>query len=443
MIRRITAHDFKAFHTLDVEVRPLTILVGENNSGKSSLLASVRLLSQTVQSEDRSIPLLLSGPLGDFGSFRDVVHGNHRGRPMMLGLTIDSVFPRTDKRPSLVSFKSEFKYRTQRRETILRSTDVSLQAVPLISVAASREQDSLLISKLGHRNVPDSARATLRSALRMRNFLPNVFSDLRRRESRSEDVNASQRQLATVEPRIQRSVNSIAATLSSVEHIGSMRLAPERTYVHTGIEGRYVGADGANWPSMLALDASRRSPKLTLVQDWLKAAGVASKISVNWLTDRHYEIVITNPTSGETVNIADVGQGTSQVLPVLIAGARLSAGDTYIVEEPEIHLHPRAQAALGDYFADLIDSGVQAFVETHSEYLIMRLQQHVASGRLTPDQVVFYYVSSKKGGGKEVTPMRLDREAIFDQQLPGGFFPQRMSEASGLAKARAAAKDAG
>ena len=435
MIERLQLQDFKAFRQLDIAVRPLTVLVGENNSGKSSVLASLRLLSQTIQSEDSSIPLLLSGPLGDFGAFRDVVHGNHRGRPMALGLTLSSVFPRSAERMSSVSFRSEFKYRTQRRETILRSTEVTRGHSPLIAVHASTERDSLVISKIAGWTPPESARAALGSRLIMRNFLANVTREAARRRSRSEDVTEGQRRLDEIELQVAQSVNSIRATLSNVEHIGSMRRPPERTYVHTGVEGRYVGADGANWPAMLALDASRRSPRLGLVQSWLRASGIADRVAIHWLTDRHFEIIVTNPKSRETANIADVGQGTSQVLPVVIAGARLGRGDTYIVEEPEIHLHPRAQAALGDYFLDLVKAGVQSFVETHSEYFIMRLQQHVAAGRLAPQDVIFYYVSSEPNG-KRVTQLHLNASATFEPSLPGGFFPQRMTEASALAKAR-------
>src|SRR5579885_2883206 len=127
--------DFKAFHSGKVRFRPLTILVGENNSGKSSLIAALRLLAQTVQSPDTTVPLLFDGPFGDFGAYVDVVHGNHRGRPMHLGLTV-SARSATEKATGapIVSFLSEFKYRTQRRETILRSTRLSAGSYPLVSI---------------------------------------------------------------------------------------------------------------------------------------------------------------------------------------------------------------------------------------------------------------------------------------------------------------------
>ena len=214
-----------------------------------------------------------------------------------------------------------------------------------------------------------------------------------------------------------------------------MRRAPERTYVNTGVASRRIGADGSAWPTMIASGSPQRKRELDAASNWLSAAGIARSVTVSWIGDRHYEIVVTNPVTGEPENIADVGQGTSQVLPVIIAGLRLRPDDTLIVEEPEIHLHPRAQAALGDYFANLCNRGVQALVETHSEYFIVRLQQQIASGQLDPEHVMLYYVYSEPDG-KKIKPVTLDDTASFRDQIPGGFFPQRIDEARKLIEAR-------
>ncbi|MFJ1240457.1 AAA family ATPase, partial [Yersinia enterocolitica] len=91
MIRNISARNFKAFEGLDVEIRPITLFLGPNNSGKSSTLALPRLLSQTLHSYDNSIPLLLNGYMGDFGTFKDIIYGNVIKKEMEISLsaTID------------------------------------------------------------------------------------------------------------------------------------------------------------------------------------------------------------------------------------------------------------------------------------------------------------------------------------------------------------------
>jgi AAA15 family ATPase/GTPase len=68
MLTSLRLKYFKAFEQLDLEIRPITIFIGPNNSGKSSIIASLRVLVQTIESYDTKIPLLLNGTMGDFGT---------------------------------------------------------------------------------------------------------------------------------------------------------------------------------------------------------------------------------------------------------------------------------------------------------------------------------------------------------------------------------------
>jgi predicted ATPase len=429
---------FKAFDFCDLELRPLTVFLGENNSGKSSILASIRLLAQTIQGPDQTIPLALSGAFGDFGSYKDIVHGNHRGRPVVLGLAFTGYLP---ARRSMQSyFEAEFKHRAQTRDTIIRSSElgnfIDGRRVQLVRVSTSKASTGrILLEQIEGRRIVESARATVSRDVRMYNFLPRLLAIYSAQRSRSADVNAARVFIADASGRARAAFDDALRILRSVEYLAAMRRPPERTYVNTGVIGRKIGADGSGWPSVLALESPRRRTVGHAITEWMRDAGIAESVSVAWLTDRHYEIVVTNPATGETENIADVGQGTSQVLPVLVGGSRLQRGDVFIVEEPEIHLHPRAQAALGDFFTGLVQDGVQSIVETHSEYFLLRLQQKVAAGEIEPNQICFYYVRTV-GGSKEVAKLVLDETASFRDQLPGGFFPQRVDEARKLAMTR-------
>ena len=152
------------------------------------------------------------------------------------------------------------------------------------------------------------------------------------------------------------------------------------------------------------------------------------------MSDRHYEIRVQHPRTGEYESLADVGYGISQVLPVVVAGYSLDPGELFIVEQPELHLHPRAQAELGDFFLELYRRKVQCIVETHSEHLIMRLQRHVASGRIVPEELTVNYVAAGNLA-KEVTKLPLNRDGIFERNWPEGFFEERLEEALELARA--------
>ncbi|MDL1867620.1 DUF3696 domain-containing protein, partial [Betaproteobacteria bacterium PRO4] len=109
-----------------------------------------------------------------------------------------------------------------------------------------------------------------------------------------------------------------------------------------------------------------------------------------------YEIVVHK--DGTTTNLRDVGMGVSLVLPVLVAGYFAPAGSTVILEEPEVHLHPLAQAVLAEFFVTLSRSRhIQFIVETHSEHLFRRMQTLIARRETSAEQVALLFVESIAG----------------------------------------------
>ena len=422
----------------------MTFLLGPNNSGKSSILAAIRLLAQTEISADSRVPLLLEGPLGDFGTYRDIVFGNHRGRPFRIGISghRHGLARRRSRRRGGFQLEVEFKFRPRRRQLILRETELADEEGHLITASYVPDSDRHVITKLAGRPVESQFRASSAEYLRLDHFIPALFPGL---WSTDEETFLGRKftrdDLRQLSVRMDGARLALRDELGAFEYVGSMRAPPERTYHQTGEARSRVGAEGENWAGLLVLDSSRGGSGSREIRaglnGWLKAAGLASEVSLNWLSDRHYEVLVRHPVTGEKENLADVGQANSQIIPVLVGGLRLDQGDSYMVEEPEIHLHPRAQADLGDFFVDLHNRGVAQIIETHSEYLLLRIQQHVADGEVDPSNVAFYYVySDPKTGTKEVKLLTLDEDARFEQSLDGGFFPQRLEEARKLAKLR-------
>ena len=113
------------------------------------------------------------------------------------------------------------------------------------------------------------------------------------------------------------------------------------------------------------------------------------------------------------VNIADVGIGVSQVLPVLVAVIAADPGQLVYIEQPELHLHPRAQVALAQVLADAAKRGVRVVVETHSSLLLLGIQTLIAEGDLSPDLVKLHWFSRNKDGITEVTSADLDDAGAY------------------------------
>ena len=99
-----------------------------------------------------------------------------------------------------------------------------------------------------------------------------------------------------------------------------------------------------------------------------------------------------------------------------------------LLEQPEIHLHPRSQGVLGDLLIDIVNSGRQVMIETHSEHVIGRIQTSIAQGHISNDQVVIYYFQPTDQG-TEIREVALNDRGQFETEgLPEDFFAQGYEE---------------
>jgi len=450
MLGKIKLHNFKAFEDLELELAPITLLLGPNNSGKSSIIAPLRLLIQTLESNDNSVPLLLNGIMGDFGTYKDIVYKNHRGRQIEVKLTIypgDQILTRktipqegySDRtKESSIEISLNYKYRSKRREIILKRSELTFNGKSLLVTDYSEDSERQLVSKIEDTTVPSSLKSTIARNLRMENFIPRLM-----RVYGSKDKTATTGVFLDDVDNALYIANKVSFSLrkaiQTIEYLGAMRIPPSRTYLFTGERRRRIGPAGEQAANILAMDTARAGTRskqiINAISQWLTKADVASDVKVETISDRHYEIRVQHPITHEYQNISDVGYGNSQILPVLIGGYNLQRGATYIIEEPEIHLHPRAQSELGEFFLDLYNEGIQSIVETHSEYVVLKLQQYIANHIIPPNHVLVYYVYADEDK-KKVVPLRLNDKGNFIDQWPEGFFPERLNEAKTLSRIR-------
>ena len=127
------------------------------------------------------------------------------------------------------------------------------------------------------------------------------------------------------------------------------------------------------------------------------------------------------------VSYDDVGFGISQIIPI-ITQSLISRGEVITIEQPELHIHPRLQADLGEVFHKSVkERNNQFIIETHSEHLLLRILKMVRQGKLNPEDVAIHYVSRGKDGS-EIERLRVDEDGDFIDEWPGGFFPERLRE---------------
>src|SRR5205085_594068 len=139
------------------------------------------------------------------------------------------------------------------------------------------------------------------------------------------------------------------------------------------------------------------------------------KVTATAVDDTQVELRVgrlSQPTRGgarDLVNIADVGFGVSQTLPVVVALRVARPGQLVYIEQPELHLHPRAQVALARLLANAANRGVRVVAETHSSLLLVGVQSLVAEEVLAPDKVkLHWFERDKKTGATEIRSADLD-----------------------------------
>ena len=137
-------------------------------------------------------------------------------------------------------------------------------------------------------------------------------------------------------------------------------------------------------------------------------------------------------------DLTHVGVGVSQVLPILVMCLLADADSTLVFEQPELHLHPKVQTMLGDFFLSMVLCNKQCIVETHSEYFIDRLRFRIAAAPPEKElnslaKIYFVEKPSQSSAFREVVINEYG--AISD--WPEGFFDQSQQQAEEILRAAA------
>lgn len=143
---------------------------------------------------------------------------------------------------------------------------------------------------------------------------------------------------------------------------------------------------------------------------------------------------VVNKKTRVQSNIVDTGFGLNQLIPIIVQCFYAPKGSLIVIEQPEAHLHPRAQAKLVDFFIDVVKFGNKILVETHSEHLLLRLQTRVAENKIAPNIITVHYFEQIEKGTK-ITNMKINQKGFFESPIPKGFFEEGFNEALAHLKA--------
>lgn len=240
-----------------------------------------------------------------------------------------------------------------------------------------------------------------------------------------------------------------------VKYLGPLRDEPKPVYPHSGTtDSKDVGFKGEHTAAVLEIHKKtlveyispknledvglmrvQKAPLLEAVLDWLEYMGVVKDVKTVDLGKLGHELKVIVEEGNSFHDLTNVGVGVSQVLPILVLSLLAEKGSTLIFEQPELHLHPRVQTRLADFFVSMIELKKQCIIESHSEYLINRLRYRsvVSSDESISNNVIIYFVEKEKGRSK-YKPVKINKYGVIDD-WPRGFFDENEEIASSILRA--------
>lgn len=481
MLKKIGLEHFKSFEFLDdLTIKPLTILCGVNSGGKSSIIKSLLLLKQSYENSLATNEITLNGDYTVNGTMKDIIykqqgdsfilrnvfrleyHGaKYKGEAKqdlvsareigkMLGLSPNNV--------KCFELEVECTIRRKHAEGILESNYISNYKVYIRPISKLNEligdkafSVQLAFCKYGKgkydvilENFPTISGGVVNekfekcscyfSGMRLNNlYYQGNYKNIKMQEFL---VN------------LYAVCRIVANQYDGIKYLGPLRDTPDRQYaIYKNTTASTI--TGAEAPYLLARKGERRIDKkihppvmeenfdnqivnanstvMELVHEWM-----------NYLELGNIEIRNNENTIQVNIgdnNIADVGFGVGQALPILVEGITMNYEQSLLIEQPEIHLHPRMQMRMADFLISLALTNHNLIVETHSDHIINRIVRRALECKDDSliNNIVIYFVDNVNGQST-VEEIVIDRVTGITQ-CPEAFFGQFASETNLIVKA--------
>jgi hypothetical protein len=418
MLSRIAAKNFKAFGSspgLNLPLSALNLLLGENNSGKTSALDVVALLVQTARRPQIN-GIVWSGDLVDLGLTGDFARHSGsaapieisleieppedmRGKPSPFGGEIETIGTKITFHPASQRYMYEFltdghvlvrnlvkETPTRGQQAQLEIGDYSAQSLQMDFIPASQTQTSIFNPGLyAAANLPPNT--------------PKQKAALARLEIAQIGIQAIQRFLMA---RI-------------------FMLGPNRGDLAANLDENFelpnVGRNGRHTLQVLSAIFARAEHRRAAeqIREWSNIFGLF-EVSSGWAGGKELHSGYADPLARLALPLRSAGFGSQQMLPIIVQLFASPPGSLVVIEEPEISLHPAAQVQLVRMFYSAVAGGRQVIITTHSQYLVMALQQQ--SEPSFPSAEISAYHFSRTDDGSSVVKLEIDSSGILRGWIP-------------------------
>lgn len=425
---KLSVAGFKSISKVDeFDFRPLTLLAGINSSGKSSIIQALLLLKQSFES-DSSMILNAQGEYVNASEPMDLIYGKDKKRTLQYELKLSaseisnfraySQYLPEDADLSAISLQLEFSVNgTTHLEFLQLNLHFGVESqIRSFKVLRTKKNNTYSYTNSVISMVNDSAvikknGITGFSLSFKHGFLP--FFGERNEEFVSFTVIKDLR-------------DTLDNLFKNIYYIGPQRVKPELARSYKSLSFDNVGICGENTRFLLnerkdTVIEGYDKKLVELVDEWIiNQMGLAKSISVTRDANKLYRVMVKNELD-VPVDLCQTGFGLSQLLPIVTQGFLTPKGGTLIVEDPDVHMHPRVQAVVVNFFADLIAHGRKVVIETHSDHIVTRMRLLMVQNGILKNDDVNVCFATNEYGHSEYRSCALTEEGMFTEPLPKGF----------------------
>lgn len=379
MIKELQIQNFKCFQSSrPFEFSKLNLLTGINGRGKSSLLQSFLVLSQSAWRNADMKKLVINDELLNLGNFDDIKNSETpRGENIHFNFKFDSPF----------IDEAKIQYAENQDEALqaeCAKIEIKSQGKTIVVEPPKKQADDIVLT----------------------------FAELIKK------------------------IHFVSADrLGPVKYVDKTNLP---SFVHVGPRGEHtinILANSINLDNVNELLYKGNDAKSIIQQtiEWLGYILEGAKIDIGGKEKESSVLymLLNNKSNSYAYKPANVGFGYSYILPLIVTGLIAKPGETIIIENPEAHLHPRAQSKISEFFARVASCGVQVFIESHSEHILNGLRVSALNPEIGVkyDELAIHYFNEAFDSQKLI----MDEKGKIPE-WPGGFFDQQEIDLASIFK---------
>ena len=468
MINQIELSNYKSYDKSLIEIKPITLLCGGNSSGKTSIIKSILLLKQSFESSGNNY-LLINGAYTNNAQYTNLCRNSMPGNDdsnMSISMSFEinstnSSFKDLCRSIGMVKRKKDFKgfeihscFEFCMNSQIPQVGEIKCTTIKLISkyndcsrfYSGKSVESEIIMKRCGsdqhYSFILKSFPIPLYSS--SETGYPFVYKDQIWEDCvcyfrGMQLVSLYKDQLSKVStsalPVLYTIFRILASELNKVEYIGPLRETPLRQYLlqdvysDIGVKGEKTAQFLGQYGDEMINTPLPNNPSVKTVSLNEAVAQWASFLGIEKVRVKNTDIPgskLTQIMIGNQ-NIVDVGFGVSQVLPILVEGLTMDKGNTLILEQPEIHLHPKMQMDIADFLIMIAQQGKHLIVETHSDHIINRMVRRALEDESLRKMINIFYIAKDENNISKLNSVRID-ESLGIDEAPQGFFDQYASE---------------